>query len=276
MEEYAYLKPVQDRLKTLLDDLVLYTKKANVTYVLAFGSLLGACRHKDIIPWDDDIDVVMKRDDYERFIEYFMTHDTGDYILSCMETDKSCSLFAKFVRTRGDEDLSSLFTHPKGLCIDIFPLDEAYSYHNFFQRINELRIRSMKTIVSSRIRMRDSNYHESKMKNIIRHLMVVPYCMFSDEWLIRRAIKLCKKFNGRNAPDYVFYGTVKPMSHDHNKRENWFPLTTLPLGSKEYNAAGNYKAVLTTFYGKDYYKMPPEYVKVQHTNDGLSGWENNE
>ena len=272
MNDYDYLVPVQDRLKTILDELVRFTQKANVTYVLAYGSLLGAFRHKDIIPWDDDIDVVMKREDYNRFVDYFSSHDTGDYIISCMESDKSCSLYAKFVRTKGDEDLSQFFTHPRGLCIDVFPLDEAFPYKNVFQRINEIRIRSMKTIVSSRAKLRDREFKEKYSKHLLRRLIVTPYFLFSDEWLIKRAILLCKKYNGKNAPDLVFYGTVKPMKNEHNRREYWFPTTTLPLGNKEYNAAGNYAEVLTTYYGKEYYKMPPDHVKVQHDNTCSSGW----
>lgn len=274
MDNYEYLVPVQNRLKTILDELVEFANKANVTYILAYGSLLGAFRHKDIIPWDDDIDVVMKRSDYIKFIDYFKTHDTGNYILSSFDTDNSKSLYAKFVRTNCDDDLSAYYTHPKGLCIDVFPLDDAYSYHNVFQRINEIRVRSIKTIVSSRSKLRDKHFKENIIKHLIRILISLPYAFFSDEWLTRRAIKLCQKFNGKNTTDLVFYGTVKPMRNEHNKKEYWFPITTLPLGEKEYNVAGNFKEVLTTYYGKDYYKMPPDYIKVQHENTGNSGWSN--
>jgi lipopolysaccharide cholinephosphotransferase len=274
MTDYAYLVPVQDRLKELLDELVKFAEAANVTYILAYGTLLGAFRHKDVIPWDDDIDVVMLREDYQKFVEYFQTHDTGNYILSCLETDRSCSLYAKFVRTNGDNDLSRFFTHPKGLCIDVFPLDDAYGYWNVFQRINEIRIRSMKTIVSSRNKLRDKNYKERMVKHIVRRLIVFPYGLFSDEWLISRAIRLCKKYNGKRTSDLVFYGTVKPMRHEHNRKESWLPVTELPLGGKMYNAAGDYKAVLTVYYGPDYYKMPPEYLKIQHNNIVQSGWKN--
>lgn len=274
MEDYLNLKPVQDRLKNLLDDLVEFTEKAGVQYILAYGSLLGAFRHKDVIPWDDDIDVVMLRDDYQKFIEYFRTHDTGIYKLSCLELDGSFALYAKFVRTEGDEDLKAHFTHPEGLCIDVFPLDEAFPYSSILQRINEVRIRTMKRAVVSKGKLKTGQYKESKLKHIARLLFVLPYRLFDDKWLMERAIRLCKKDAGKGAPDLVFYGTVKPMSREHNKKEYWLPITKLPLGDKEYNAAGNYKAVLTTYYGPDYYKMPPDYLKVTHGEADQSGWNN--
>lgn len=274
MNDYSNLKPVQDRLKSLLDDLVKYTEQAGVQYILAYGSLLGAFRHKDVIPWDDDIDVVMLRDDYEKFIEYFRTHDTGIYKLSCLELDGSHALYAKFVRTKGDEDLKEFYTHPEGLCIDIFPLDEAFSYSKISQRINEIRIRTMKRAVVSKGKLRTKQYSESKIKHLVRVLFVLPYRIFGDRWLMERAIRLCKKDAGKGAPDLVFYGTIKPMSREHNKKEYWLPTTKLPLGEKEYTAAGNYKAVLTTYYGPDYYKMPSDYMKVTHGEADQAGWNN--
>ena len=57
--------------KEILDEVVAFCNTHNIRYFLAYGTLLGAIRHKGYIPWDDDIDIHMPRPDYERFIELY-------------------------------------------------------------------------------------------------------------------------------------------------------------------------------------------------------------
>ena len=101
--------------------------------------------------------------------------------------------------------LSAVINKRRLSSIDVFPLDEAYPRDNWKQVINEIRIRTMKRAVSSKEKLNDRNFKESAMKRIVRRIFVIPYLPFHNSWLISRAISLCKKFNGKNAPDLVFY-----------------------------------------------------------------------
>ena len=101
-----------------------YCVKSNIKYSLAYGTLIGAIRHKGYIPWDDDVDIMMPREDYERFLDTF----NGEYrnlIVFSPEKNKNCySPYANVVNT--DTILIEnhhSFNQQLGIKIDIFPID---------------------------------------------------------------------------------------------------------------------------------------------------------
>lgn len=101
-------------------------KKYNLKYFMIFGSLLGAIRHQGYIPWDDDLDVAMFREDYERFIEVAKDEFEEPYFLQTPYTDDG--YFYSFIKIRNSKttSISKAFqyqTFNQGIFLDIFPLD---------------------------------------------------------------------------------------------------------------------------------------------------------
>ena len=97
-----------------------------IDYWLDGGTILGAVRHGGFIPWDDDIDIAMRKEDIPRFVEAAKRDLPKDLFMQTMETDPSCRLpiikvrdLNSFLVENGDD-----FTRPyqKGLYVDIFPL----------------------------------------------------------------------------------------------------------------------------------------------------------
>lgn len=110
----------------ILKELDRVCRENHLTYFLAYGSALGARRHGGFIPWDDDIDVCVPRDDYERLYELCVGSGalTGPYRLVSYRDRSSVYQFLKLV----DTSTTSFETfvgrsRPIGLWVDIFPLE---------------------------------------------------------------------------------------------------------------------------------------------------------
>ena len=116
------MKKIELSILSEIDDIC---KKQNINYSIAYGTLLGAIRHGGFIPWDDDIDIIMPRKDYENFVKYCM-ENTTPFMLLCNRTNEKYSyLFAKACdrTTKILEDVSNPYNIEYGICVDIFPVD---------------------------------------------------------------------------------------------------------------------------------------------------------
>jgi lipopolysaccharide cholinephosphotransferase len=103
-----------------------FCRKHELKYSLYAGSLLGAVRHKGFIPWDDDLDVCMDRNDYDRFLSLWETDPVNGYVLQ--NKDNSQYFDQSFTKLRKDhttylEKQWQVGSHHTGIFLDIFPID---------------------------------------------------------------------------------------------------------------------------------------------------------
>ncbi|MBR3449810.1 MAG: LicD family protein [Bacteroidales bacterium] len=107
----------------LLSDIDSFCARKELRYSLAYGTLIGAVRHKGYIPWDDDIDLMMPRPDYDRFLETF--HSEKNEVLDLSKSNVCVETFAKVCRKGTimvDRELGRALW---GVNVDIFPIDGA-------------------------------------------------------------------------------------------------------------------------------------------------------
>ena len=121
-----YKRDLQLKILDMVKEIDAICKKHKINYYLAYGSVLGAIRHKGFIPWDDDFDIMLKYDDYKKFIEVCKKElDSNKYFVQTLDTDPNYYLsFGKIrnIQTTLIEETNKNERMINGVYIDVFPL----------------------------------------------------------------------------------------------------------------------------------------------------------
>ena len=237
----------------------------NLKYYLGYGTLLGAVRHKGFIPWDDDIDVLMPRADYDKFIEL-----TGyNPIKSNLETrlyDKcknpNIYPFAKVIDTNTlVYEKGKTKKNISGLWIDIFPLDgypenknEAYALYAKYQKLRNLQ--DLATTNPFYV-------NQNIIKKIIKTICIAPFVKLYG------VKKICSKIN-KLAQTYSFEDCKKVAdftwgdnAETYLEKSELEPAVEVDFENKKFKAPAGWEPYLTRLYGK-WQELPPENQRIPH------------
>ena len=230
----------------------------NLTYYLAYGTLLGAVRHQGYIPWDDDIDVWMPRKDYERLLELNHAFDQTVYSLQSLELfDEFLYPFSKL--TRKDTVLLPprfLNGYLYGCGIDIFPLD-CFGTTDNYEVENRMFLSKYKYYKGQAFR-----YHYGTGGKEFKGLMK----MARHSWyrlmtlmfgpVKPRVIDWAKMLYTDTNNDNLFFVASPPWKAVYEKK--WFQnRVKMPFETGSFFVPEYYDAILRRAYG-DYMMLPPE------------------
>ena len=179
----------------ILEEIIRVCDKFSIKWFAAYGTLIGAIRHSGYIPWDDDIDIGMPREDYDKFLRVAPVELNNGFTLSHYTVDKKVPHY--FAKVRKDntlfvEESSKKIEMHHGIFVDIFPYDKvlgegkkAKKHVSRIFYLNKLFINKSTTIPSDR-----SNKLLYLVKKSLKIVLRVLTCGFSKKYYYEKLDKL--------------------------------------------------------------------------------------
>ena len=234
--------------------------KHGIPYTLAYGTLIGAVRHKGFIPWDDDIDIIMTRDNFERFVREY--ESTNDLMLVAPYDKKSYIAFAR-VCDRKNTEVSCRTpwsAYRTGVWVDVFPMDsidDKEEMHRVrYERIHEhwAKLAIPRGAKSSFSRQWGLN---GNLKILVKKMMSLNGCglrkkveNFIAEIQDKSFINSSHCAQLACCDEYGFY-----------EKKDFEEYTTMEFEGHQLMVIKEYDKVLRMLYG-DYMQLPPENKRV--------------
>lgn len=234
-------------------------RENNLEYFLAFGTLIGAIRHKGFIPWDDDIDIVMKRSDYEKFISLFPKNNEENFkLLNVESNDEYYYPFLKVVDTKTKvEEVDFKVINNLGVWVDIFPLD---NYDPSVIREKEVTVLKNKLQLSRATKCIKT---KSIIKTIVKNI-IYPFYKYKDPKKYGILINELGKKSKNSEKNYCILFALK-FKNGIYKKELYDKKIEWNFEGHEFFIPEKYHDILTQVYG-DYMQLPPEKQRVSGHN----------
>ncbi len=261
MEKTYGLEKIHDGLFEIMVALDELCEKHNIQYFLDSGTLLGAVRHKDFIPWDDDVDLTMTRDNFERFCEvahelqapfkFVMPNEYGGYFFDFV---------ARIINTefplREETDADRAYnSYQNRLAVDIFIIDNAPDSDAKFKWM----VLRQKMLYGYAMAHR---FEKTKQKHgFVESAQIFVLGTLGKlqtlSKIFKKQQKLSAKYREVKTERYCLSNTIMKEIHLSYPKRCIEGAVKLPIRDRMFSAPSGYEEILTNMYG-DYMTPPPE------------------
>lgn len=267
MEGYRQLDlhEIHDRILDVMTFLHEFCEKNHIRYYVAYGSLIGAIRHKGFIPWDDDFDIQMPREDYIRFQKLFKEQcgNNSRYKLCTRANTQNyyfgigrfCDQSFRYVTS-----IKTIEKFEQGIFVDIYPLDR---YGNTVKQAEKLKHKARAYNTNYTIYVNKKSSSSNKLVQICKvGLHYIMHMMYGEKYSERIDDKIYQYIKVHTTESDRYIGVVcwdqKVVTYD----KSWFEKRILAdFEDRKFWIPKEYDAVLRASYG-DYMTLPPEEQRV--------------
>lgn len=263
------LHEIQQASLTIMKRVAAICEEQHLRYSLAYGTLLGAIRHKGFIPWDDDLDIMMPRPDYDRLLAYLAEHqaELQPFEVLNMQTRRHYPhIITRISDTRYHLDVTNERDYGLGCFVDIYVVD---GIGNTPEEATEA-IRSTMDYPSLIFLATRRYFHFGTTKGWKKRLKKIPAFAYTHlmgkRYFVR---KLNRRLTTMNYAESAYVGIAAWGERPKNParkvmRKEWLEQTMLaPFEDAQFRISCHYDDILRLNYG-DYMQLPPERDRVQH------------
>lgn len=235
-----------------------------IKYFLVGGSLLGAVRHGGYIPWDDDLDIGMLREDYEKFRVFCPINLSDKFSYqSYIHDSKSHYIFDK-IRVKDtffSTNFSNRFDIENGVFLDVLVYDKT-SNNKFFQKYHIKLICIINRLINLRwVNKARKGIHYKKSKIILPLIRKIPFIYFHK--LFEMVLQIYKR---NNKSRYLIDGVGQNIKKGAFSKEWFDEIITLPFENFMAPVPKEYDQYLKHWYGDNYMNLP----NISKRNSGHS------